>query len=85
MAAEQKKEQKTKEEAKDGKKDDKKKKEEEEDMSEEDIALKENMELMVTRVADPVLEIRKAALDSMVKEIREATASMTSSEMSKLA
>eukprot|EP00966_Prymnesium_polylepis_P254331 5877602-Prymnesium_polylepis.1 len=72
---EEKKEEKKEGEAKDAKK---KGPNEEEDMSEEDIALKEAMELMVTRVADAELSIRKAALDSMVKEVREATASMTS-------
>lgn len=51
---------------------------EEEDMSEEDIAIKDAMELMVTRIGDPDIEIRKSALLSMVKEVREATASMTS-------
>jgi len=36
------------------------------------------MELLVTRAKDPVLELRKAALQNMVKEIRTATSSMTS-------
>ena len=55
-----------------------KKKEEENELSEEDAQLQKEMELLVTRAKDPVLELRKAALQNMVKEIRTATSSMTS-------
>ena len=59
-------------------KEEKKKKEEAEDMSEEDLALKEEMELLVTRVSDPEPALRLTALETMVKEVRTATSSMTS-------
>merc|ERR1719163_1928683 len=36
------------------------------------------MELLVTRARDPELALRTTALQSMVKEIRKATSSMTS-------
>lgn len=83
MASEEKKDTKPKEKSGTEKKEDVKKgkkkgEKEEEEMSEEDLALKEAMELMVTRTADVEQAIRKSALDSMTKEIREATASMTS-------
>eukprot|EP00322_Chrysochromulina_rotalis_P022638 CAMPEP_0115890898 /NCGR_PEP_ID=MMETSP0287-20121206/33586_1 /TAXON_ID=412157 /ORGANISM="Chrysochromulina rotalis, Strain UIO044" /LENGTH=644 /DNA_ID=CAMNT_0003347679 /DNA_START=26 /DNA_END=1956 /DNA_ORIENTATION=+ len=57
---------------------DKKKEEEEEDMSEEDIALKAEMELLVTRISDPEPALRMTALETMVKEVRTSTSSMTS-------
>ncbi|KOO53054.1 26s proteasome non-ATPase regulatory subunit 2, partial [Chrysochromulina tobinii] len=47
-------------------------------MSEEDLALKEEMELLVTRVSDPEPALRLTALETMVKEVRTATSSMTS-------
>ncbi|AEE85490.1 Armadillo-type fold [Arabidopsis suecica] len=56
------------------KKDDKK----EEDLSEEDLQLKQNLELYVERVQDPNPELQKIALESMRKEIRDSTSSMTS-------
>ena len=48
------------------------------ELSKEDEELKSQMELLVTRVQDKELEIRRAALVAMVKEIRTATSSMTS-------
>lgn len=50
----------------------------EDELSPEDEELKTQMELLVTRAQDKELEIRKAALQAMVKEIRTATSSMTS-------
>ncbi|MEW5318423.1 MAG: hypothetical protein WDW38_009646 [Sanguina aurantia] len=59
------------------KKDDKKDKEEE--LSEEDAALKANLELMVTRLTeDDDVSVQEASLTTLVSEIRSATASMTS-------
>ena len=43
------------------------------ELSDEDLALKENLELMVTRVADPDSGVAKLALETMRKEIRTAT------------
>ncbi|PIA32537.1 hypothetical protein AQUCO_04400025v1 [Aquilegia coerulea] len=61
-------------------KDPKKKKDEkkEEDLSDEDLALKEQLELYVERVQDSDPGIQKLALDSMRQEIRTSTSSMTS-------
>ncbi|KAG6545593.1 hypothetical protein Mapa_012947 [Marchantia paleacea] len=61
-------------------KDAKKKKDEkkDEDLSEEDAALKEQLELYVERVNDSNPAIQKMALESMRQEIRTATSSMTS-------
>lgn len=56
------------------KKDDKK----DEDLSEEDLALKQRLELYVERAQDSDPGLQKAALESMRKEIRSATSSMTS-------
>jgi 26S proteasome regulatory subunit N1 len=56
----------------------KKGKKAEEDISEEDKALIEQMQLLVTRSADSEKGIRMNALTAMAKEIREATSSMTS-------
>ncbi|KAL8031536.1 hypothetical protein ABFX02_13G032500 [Erythranthe guttata] len=56
------------------KKDDKK----DEDLSEEDLALKQQLELYVERVQDPDPGLQKVALESMRQEIRMATSSMTS-------
>ncbi|KAG0487911.1 hypothetical protein HPP92_006722 [Vanilla planifolia] len=58
----------------------KKKKEEkkEEDLSDEDLALKQQLELYVERVQDADPGIQKFALESMRQEIRTATSSMTS-------
>ena len=50
----------------------------EDELSPEDEELKSQMELLVTRAQDKELEIRKAALQAMVTEIRTATSSMTS-------
>ena len=55
-----------------------KKVKEEDELSEEDQQIKTDMELLVTRVQDPELALRAAALETMVKEIRTATSSMTS-------
>ncbi|KAL3695426.1 hypothetical protein R1sor_009502 [Riccia sorocarpa] len=61
-------------------KDSKKKKDEkkEEELSEEDAALKEQLELYVERVNDSNPGVQKMALESMRQEIRTATSSMTS-------
>ena len=48
------------------------------ELSEEDQALQKEMELLVERVRDPVKELRKAALEKMVEEVRTSTSSMTS-------
>ncbi|XP_006656439.2 26S proteasome non-ATPase regulatory subunit 2 homolog A-like [Oryza brachyantha] len=56
------------------KKDEKK----DDDLSEEDQALKEQLELYVVRAQDPDPGVQKLALESMRKEIRSATSSMTS-------
>eukprot|EP01105_Mastigella_eilhardi_P026876 TRINITY_DN7968_c0_g1_i1.p1 TRINITY_DN7968_c0_g1~~TRINITY_DN7968_c0_g1_i1.p1 ORF type:complete len:903 (-),score=292.98 TRINITY_DN7968_c0_g1_i1:117-2792(-) len=55
-----------------------KKKEEEVEMSPEDLALKEEIDLCVVRTKDMDAGVQKMALDTLRKEIREATASMTS-------
>ncbi|XP_071686374.1 26S proteasome non-ATPase regulatory subunit 2 homolog A-like [Rutidosis leptorrhynchoides] len=61
------------------KKDQKKKDEKkDEDLSEEDLALKQQLELYVERVSDPDLGLQKVALESMRQEIRTSTSSMTS-------
>ncbi|XP_043717173.1 26S proteasome non-ATPase regulatory subunit 2 homolog A-like isoform X3 [Telopea speciosissima] len=61
-------------------KDPKKKKDEkkEEDLSDEDLALKQQLELYVERVHDPDPGLQKVALESMRQEIRTSTSSMTS-------
>jgi 26S proteasome regulatory subunit N1 len=61
-------------------KDAKKKKDEkkDEDLSEEDQALKQQLELYVERVQDVDPAIQKMALEAMREEIRTATSSMTS-------
>ncbi|CAK7322712.1 unnamed protein product [Dovyalis caffra] len=61
--------------AKDPKKKDEKK---DEDLSEEDLALKQQLELYVERVQDPEPGIQKLALENMRQEIRTSTSSMTS-------
>ncbi|XP_031255304.1 26S proteasome non-ATPase regulatory subunit 2 homolog A [Pistacia vera] len=61
--------------AKDPKKKDEKK---DEDLSEEDLALKQQLELYVERVQDPDPGLQKVALESMRQEIRTSTSSMTS-------
>lgn len=48
------------------------------DLSDEDLDLKKNLELLVERICDPDETIRTSALESVRKEIREATTSMTS-------
>lgn len=50
----------------------------EEDLSEEDAALKEQLELLVERVQDNDAGVQKLALDTIRSEIRSATSSMTS-------
>ncbi|KAG2494897.1 hypothetical protein HYH03_006832 [Edaphochlamys debaryana] len=57
-----------------GKKDEPK----EPELSEEELALKTNLELMVERLSEPDAGVVKLALTSMISEIRSATASMTS-------
>ncbi|XAR49588.1 hypothetical protein NMG60_11032840 [Bertholletia excelsa] len=61
--------------SKDPKKKDEKK---DEDLSEEDLALKQQLELYVERVQDSDPGLQKAALESMRQEIRSSTSSMTS-------
>ncbi|KAM3295567.1 hypothetical protein ACQJBY_038065 [Aegilops geniculata] len=56
------------------KKDDKK----DDDLSEEDLALKEQLELYVVRAQDVDPGVQRLALESMRQEIRSATSSMTS-------
>uniref|UniRef100_A0A7S0WQH9 26S proteasome non-ATPase regulatory subunit 2 homolog n=1 Tax=Pyramimonas obovata TaxID=1411642 RepID=A0A7S0WQH9_9CHLO len=48
------------------------------EMSEEDQELKDNLELMVERTQDADSGVQKLALESLRKEIRSATSSMTS-------
>uniref|UniRef100_A0A383WPA2 26S proteasome non-ATPase regulatory subunit 2 homolog n=1 Tax=Tetradesmus obliquus TaxID=3088 RepID=A0A383WPA2_TETOB len=59
------------------KQDGKKKQEPEEELSDEDLELKKNIELMVERVKDSDAAIVKAALDAITKEIHTTTSSMT--------
>ncbi|GLT41032.1 hypothetical protein SLA2020_151230 [Shorea laevis] len=61
--------------SKDPKKKDEKK---DEDLSDEDLALKQQLELYVERVQDPDPGLQKVALESMRQEIRTSTSSMTS-------
>jgi 26S proteasome regulatory subunit N1 len=68
------KEDKKKEDTKKGKKDNKKK----DEMSEEDKALKEGLELAVTRLSESDQDMHEAALGHLIKEVRSATSSMTS-------
>lgn len=49
-----------------------------EELSEEDLALKQNLELIVERVQDPDAGVQALALASITKEIHTATSSMTS-------
>ncbi|KAK9860437.1 hypothetical protein WJX84_011035 [Apatococcus fuscideae] len=51
---------------------------EEEELSEEDLELKNRLELFVERAKDSDSDIQGVALDGIGKEIREATTSMTS-------
>lgn len=60
---------------KDKKKKDKEKKEE---LSEEDKQKKEEFELLAQRAQDPDVGVAKLALETMVKELKTSTASMTS-------
>ncbi|AES89702.1 putative 26S proteasome regulatory complex, non-ATPase subcomplex, Rpn1 subunit [Medicago truncatula] len=55
-----------------------KKKIESEDLSDEDLALKQQLELYVERVQDTDPGLQKVALESMRQEIRTSTSSMTS-------
>ena len=43
------------------------------ELSEEDAALKENLELMVTRSADPQAGVAKLAMETMRSSIKTAT------------
>ena len=43
------------------------------EISEEDAALKENLELCVSRAGDPDAGVAKLALETLLKEIRTAT------------
>ncbi|GIL54030.1 hypothetical protein Vafri_9585 [Volvox africanus] len=52
--------------------------EKEPELSEEDLALKANLDLMVERLGDPDPGVVKLSLTTMISEIRSATASMTS-------
>lgn len=65
---------------KDSKKKDPKQPEEDKDadLSDEDLQLKKNLELMVERLHDKDSGVQKLALDSICNEIRTATSSMTS-------
>jgi len=54
------------------------KKNKEEEMNEEDTALKEGLELAVTRLTEDDASLHKPSLEHLIKEIREATSSMTS-------
>ncbi|XP_019449040.1 PREDICTED: 26S proteasome non-ATPase regulatory subunit 2 homolog A [Lupinus angustifolius] len=56
----------------------KKKKAESDDLSDEDLALKQQLELYVERVQDSDPGLQKVALESMRQEIRTSTSSMTS-------
>lgn len=47
------------------------------DLSEEDLELKKNIELMCERVKDPDAAVVKMALDHITKEIHNTTSSMT--------
>jgi 26S proteasome regulatory subunit N1 len=48
------------------------------DLSEEDLELKKNLELMVTRIGEGDPGVQALALQSVANEIRSATTSMTS-------
>jgi 26S proteasome regulatory subunit N1 len=56
----------------------KEKEDKEADLSEEDQELKKNLDLMVERINDPNAGVAKVALQSITKEIKDATSSMTS-------
>lgn len=60
------------------KKKDKKDKDENDDLSPEDQKLKADLDLMAERALDKDAGVQKMALESMVKEIRTSTSSMTS-------
>ncbi|KAF9599925.1 hypothetical protein IFM89_001871 [Coptis chinensis] len=64
--------------AKDPKKKDDKNNNKDDDLSDEDLALKQKLELYVERVQDSNPGIQKIALESMRDEIRTSTSSMTS-------
>lgn len=55
-----------------------KEKAEPEELSEEDQALKDGLELAVTRLTEEAADLHKQALDHLVNEIRSSTSSMTS-------
>ncbi|DBB00701.1 TPA: hypothetical protein ACH3X3_002371 [Trebouxia sp. C0006] len=48
------------------------------DLSEEDLELKKNLELMLERAKDSDAGVQRTALDGIAREIRESTTSMTS-------
>lgn len=50
----------------------------EDDLSEEDQAIKDNLDMLVTRVIDDDAGVQKLALETIRTEIRSATSSMTS-------
>jgi 26S proteasome regulatory subunit N1 len=52
--------------------------EKDEDLSDEDLQLKKNLELLVERLHDPSADVQKVALDNITNEIRTSTSSMTS-------
>jgi 26S proteasome regulatory subunit N1 len=52
---------------------DKKDEKKEVELSEEDASLKENLELMVTRSADPQAGVAKLAMETMRSSIKSAT------------
>mmetsp|Transcript_17078 Transcript_17078/g.39858 ORF Transcript_17078/g.39858 Transcript_17078/m.39858 type:complete len:879 (+) Transcript_17078:79-2715(+) len=57
---------------------DKKKKKEKEELSEEDAAKKQELELLAERAQDPDQGVARLALETMVKELKTSTSSMTS-------
>lgn len=57
----------------------------EEELSEEDQALKESLELMVTRAQDADAGVQKLALESMGNEIRRVSASLPHLQSAELA
>ena len=52
--------------------------EKDDDLSDEDLQLKKNLELLVERLHDSSADVQKVALDNITNEIRTSTSSMTS-------
>ena len=50
----------------------------EEELSEEDLVIKENLDMLAARAQDGDLRLAKVAVESIGNEIRTATSSMTS-------